>query len=92
LLARQLGIRTGLSWREMLHRSGNLHQVGASRAARLHQLGDDVFRVRATAYVEGCHVILIDDVMTTGGTVEAAAKVLRAAGARQVDVMVFAVA
>jgi len=36
------------------------------------------------------HVLLIDDVYTTGATVAAAAAALRAAGARQVDVVTFA--
>ena len=36
------------------------------------------------------HVVLIDDVYTTGATVSAAARALRAAGARTVDVVTFA--
>jgi predicted amidophosphoribosyltransferase len=34
--------------------------------------------------------VLVDDVYTTGATVAAAASVLRAAGARRVDVVTFA--
>ncbi len=32
----------------------------------------------------GLHVALVDDVMTSGATLEAAARVLKAAGAREV--------
>ncbi len=42
------------------------------------------------AAVSGRRIILIDDVYTTGATVSAAARVLKRAGARQVDVLTFA--
>jgi predicted amidophosphoribosyltransferase len=34
--------------------------------------------------------MLVDDVLTTGATLEAAANVLKAAGAKRVDAIVFA--
>jgi ComF family protein len=37
-----------------------------------------------TASVQGMHVAVVDDVMTTGATLEAVARVLKAAGARRV--------
>ncbi|WP_413154562.1 ComF family protein [Bartonella sp. cb54] len=40
-------------------------------------------------YIEGCSILLIDDVFTTGATVTAAAATLKHAGARQVDVLTF---
>jgi ComF family protein len=45
---------------------------------------------KRTERVRGRHVLLIDDVITTGSTVEACARVLKAAGARQVDVLALA--
>jgi ComF family protein len=50
----------------------------------------DAFRVRRPALVQGARVLLIDDVLTTGSTVEACTRALLAAGARAVDVLVLA--
>jgi len=44
----------------------------------------------ASAALQGADVVLVDDVMTTGATLQAAAQVLRDAGARRVSAVVFA--
>jgi predicted amidophosphoribosyltransferase len=41
--------------------------------------------------VAGRLLVLVDDVMTTGATLDVAARVLRRAGAASVDALVFAV-
>jgi predicted amidophosphoribosyltransferase len=41
--------------------------------------------------VAGRRIVLVDDVITTGATVQAAARVLKAAGAARVDVLALAV-
>jgi ComF family protein len=52
----------------------------------------NAFAVRSGrgALIEGRRVLLVDDVLTTGSTVEACAKALKAAGASGVDVVVLA--
>jgi predicted amidophosphoribosyltransferase len=47
------------------------------------------FRVTRPKEVAGKHIILVDDVLTTGATLETAARVLKKAGAKQVDAIVF---
>jgi ComF family protein len=50
----------------------------------------NAFALRDPAAVRDRRVALVDDVMTTGSTVQAAAKCLRAAGASEVEVWVIA--
>jgi ComF family protein len=62
-------------------------QTGLDAAARRRNLREAFV---ATQQLRGVHVALVDDVMTTGATIEAAARALRAAGATRVDVWVVA--
>ncbi|MET0446107.1 MAG: ComF family protein [Pseudorhodoplanes sp.] len=66
-------------------------QVGLSRTARAANV-QGAFRVDAAgkAEIKQKHVLLLDDVLTSGATADACARVLLRAGARQVDVLVFA--
>jgi predicted amidophosphoribosyltransferase len=68
-----------------------VQQVGLSRAER----GDNIqgaFRVPETgkAAVAGRRLVLVDDVLTSGATVEGCARALLRAGATNVDVLIFA--
>jgi ComF family protein len=89
LLARNLARETRSPRATLLVRTGQAHQVGASRAVRLQQL-TDAFRPRSGWQIRGAHILLVDDVLTTGATFEAAARVLLAAGAARVDAIAFA--
>jgi len=89
LLGRQLARQARLPWLACLARSGQLHQVGANRQQRRWQLHDSL-RVTQRRFVRGAHIVLIDDVYTTGATLEAAAEVLIKAGAARVDGLTFA--
>jgi ComF family protein len=48
------------------------------------------FSVRRPARIKGLRVLLVDDVMTTGATVDECARVLMRAGAARVDVLTLA--
>ena len=64
-------------------------QVGLNvRARRLNVQG--AFAAPDAAAVRGRHVLLVDDVLTTGATADAASRALLRAGAAGVDVVVFA--
>ena len=72
----------------LLRRKATRSQVGLSTGERARNLSG-AFRVGPEA-VAGRRVVLIDDVMTTGATLNSAARVLRRAGAAEVHALVFA--
>ncbi len=66
-------------------------QVGLSQAERASNV-QGAFRVppEGRGEVKGRNLVLIDDVLTSGATADACARALLRAGARRVDVVVFA--
>jgi ComF family protein len=66
-------------------------QVGLSRRLRAKNI-QGAFDITAARRIEaeGRRIVLVDDVMTSGATLNAAARVLLRAGARRVDALVFA--
>lgn len=86
VLARGLVAHSSLQARRLLVRRRQPGQAGANRAARLQG--------PALRTPIGCppHVVLVDDVVTTGASLSAGADALRAAGARSVTAVVVAVA
>ena len=89
ILARRIAQSQSLPYARLLARLGQAHQVGAGRSERVKHL-QDAFRPIDAVRIKDAHVLLIDDVCTTGATLESAAKVLRKAGAKRVDALVFA--
>ena len=70
----------------LVRRVATHEQASLGRAERLAN-ARDVFALRAGACVQGCDVLLVDDVFTTGTTVSSAANALYRAGARSVAVV-----
>ena len=79
LLARRLARVLDVPCRQLLIKTSTNVQTGASREERLR---GSVFSARKLGV--NSHVIVVDDVVTTGTTLRCAAEALRKAGARQV--------
>ena len=88
-IARMLAKQLALDHSTLLVRTTNTRQVGSNKKNRIDQI-KGAYRLRAKADVRGKSVLLIDDVITTGASASEAAKILKKAGAKRVDVAVFA--
>jgi ComF family protein len=86
-LARRLGLPTAadvLVCRRRTQKQGTL--MPSERAANVR----DAFGFNSDYDIAGSHLLLVDDIMTTGSTASEAARVLRRAGAARVTVAVVA--
>lgn len=87
LLARELSKHIHAPYERALTRVGQAHQVGSRRTERLRQL-EGAFRVVRPESVRERRILLVDDVLTTGATLEQAAQMLKRAGAAEVTALV----
>jgi len=89
VLAQELSRRTGIPMVQALRRTRHTApQAGLTRRQRRDNMRNCF--VAAPEVVRGRRVLLIDDVLTTGATANAAAAALRAAGASHVGVFTLA--
>jgi|SRR5579863_577715 len=86
-IARRVG--RPLDVRTLIRRRATPSQTAQDRRARLRNV-HDAFTVKRPARIANRRVLLVDDVMTTGATVDECARTLLAAGARRVDVLALA--
>jgi ComF family protein len=87
LLAGELSRRTHLDVRQAVQRVHHRQaQAGLTNSKRRLNVAG-AFRVRNAKGIEGKRVLLIDDVMTTGATASACARVLKRAGAAHVSLL-----
>jgi ComF family protein len=88
--AEELAKHLGLEWRTVLRRTRATPSQTDLPAARRHANLKDAFALRRRERVAGLTVLLVDDVSTTGATLNACAAVLRQSGAREVRALTVA--
>ncbi len=64
----------------------SLSQTQLSVSERMSNV-DDSFRIRSGKGIAGKHILIVDDIVTTGATVSACGKELEKAGAEKISVM-----
>ncbi|MBD3362885.1 hypothetical protein GF362_04155 [Candidatus Dojkabacteria bacterium] len=75
---------------ELIRRVRNTKtQVGMTRQQRVHNLTDAFIIHKDNSISKSSKIVLVDDVMTTGSTLEECAKVLRKDGLKEIKAMVF---
>jgi ComF family protein len=94
ILAMEVSRRTGIeeALLALVRTKQTPRQVGlTTEERRLNMAGAFVVPEKRRADIAGRRVLLVDDVITTGATVNAAARALKEAGAARVDVLALAI-
>lgn len=89
LLARLISSQRRIKNLKVLIRIGDSRQVGSNRQKRLDN-SKNMFRAVNVEHVRDKRILLIDDVVTTGATLTAAADTLINAGAKSIEAIVMA--
>ena len=89
LIAREFASLRDLQCVPLLIRHGQARQVGSDRKHRINQAAGN-YSVIDSGRVQKKQILLIDDILTTGATVESAARVLKKAGAKTINAAIFA--
>ena len=84
IIARQVARQLKIPYVELLGKQGHKRQVGQSATKRRQQLANAFYPRHSKK------ILLIDDVISPGATLEAAAAALAGAGAKRVEAAVFA--
>ena len=88
LLAKALGRRKGIPFLpNVLIRSRQTESQGHKTRNQREKNVRNAFRVKYPALIKGKRILLVDDVMTTGATLNECARVLNRAGAAEVRVI-----
>ncbi|KZY68826.1 hypothetical protein A3739_10095 [Oleiphilus sp. HI0067] len=90
-LATRLSHKTGIRYRNnlLVKTKETKQQKRSNKAARLKNIKNS-FSVRNIEFVKGNSIAIVDDVVTTGATVDEASRMLKQAGAKRIEIWAFA--
>lgn len=88
LMARRLAKLKGVTFMSLLERHGQTRQVGSTKKQR-HEQAAKMFRFKGKD-IAGATIIIVDDILTTGASLESAARLLKQNNAKSVSAAVFA--
>lgn len=89
LIAKNTAKQKNLTYKSLLIRTSSFDQIGASKIQR-SQASEKFFKPIRRAHIGGQIIILVDDIVTTGSTLNSAARVLKSVGAKEVHAVTFA--
>lgn len=89
LIAKEVAAIRGWDYSCTLVRTTDYRQVGSPRSVRLTQL-ENSYRIINPDVINSRHILFVDDVITTGATINTCAKALKTAGAKSVSAAVVA--
>lgn len=89
LLAQEVARQTSHNTEHAVVRLTQSRQVGSDRTHRLKQL-ETAFLIPKPQHIRGRDILLIDDVITTGATLQTLARNLKQNGAKSVSALLFA--
>lgn len=82
--------KKGLSWQELLRRRKDTHPQYSLNRRQRHQNMRDAFKLAAEADVRHRRILLVDDIYTSGATLQEGARILKKAGAVYIGAVVIA--
>lgn len=88
LLAKSFAHARGFTYKKLLSRTDQSDQIGKNRLERMRHISKKLLLVPGD--ISNKTILILDDVLTTGASMEASAKLLRKAGVKHVDGAVIA--
>jgi len=80
-----------LATKHLLRKRHTRHQAVLTKKERWTNI-EGAFTIKHSSSLKGKHILLVDDLLTTGATASEAAKMLKSAGAAKVGLLALAVA
>lgn len=89
LLARRIANIKRVKFVSLFERYGQTRQVGSTRQTRQTQ-AISMFRLKSSNIAKATQIIIVDDILTTGASIESTARVLKKNGFKNISAIVFA--